>query len=148
MQEEVGLRGARAVTGGQVCDVALAVDTTALDDTPEIGTRYLRLGSGPAIKVMDFSLLAHPAVRRGLEDAAERVGVAVQHEILTGIGTDAGELQFGGHGVPTGALSLGTRYTHSPIEVLDRRDLEGMVHLLRGFVEVLPDLDPRFIAEE
>ena len=148
VQEEVGLRGARAVTGGQPCDVALAVDTTALDDTPEIGTRYLRLGSGPAIKVMDFSLLAHPAVRRGLEDAAERAGMAVQHEILTGIGTDAGELQFGGHGVPTGALSLGTRYTHSPIEVLDRRDLEGMVHLLRGFVEILPDLDPRFVVEE
>ncbi len=146
VQEEVGLRGAQAVIQGQGADVGLAVDTTALDDTPEIGTYNLRLGSGPAIKIMDASTLAHPAVRRALTKAAEAAGVAAQHEILTGIGTDAGALQFGGGGVPAGTISLGTRYTHSPVEVLDKGDLEGAARLLREFLLALPETDLRFTA--
>jgi len=146
VQEEVGLRGAQAAARGELCDLALAVDTTAADDTPEIGTLQLRLGAGPAVKVMDFSQIAHPAVRRGLLAAAAAAGVAVQHEILAGIGTDAGALQFGGRGTPACTLSIGSRYTHSPVEVLDRADLEAAVALLHRFVLALPDLDLRFTA--
>ncbi len=145
-QEEVGLRGAQAAIKGQAADAGLAIDTTALDDTPETATDNLRLGAGPAVKIMDASTLAHPAVRRALVAAGEAAGVPIQHEALTGIGTDAGALQFGGSGMPTGTLSVGTRYTHSPIEVLDREDLEGAVRLLRGFLLALPDVDLRFTA--
>ncbi len=144
VQEEVGLRGAQAATRGEVFDVALAVDTTALDDTPEFGTRYLQLGAGPAIKIMDSMQLAHPAVRRGLLAVAEEAAIAVQHEILTGIGTDAGAMQYGGRGTPAGTLSLGTRYTHSPVEVFDRAEVEAAVEILHRFVLALPDLDLRF----
>ena len=148
VQEEVGLRGVQAAIRGQQGDVGLAIDTTAVDDTPDTGTFYLRLGEGPAIKVMDASLLAHPAIQNGLLAAAERAGVPAQHEILMGIGTDAGALQFGDHGLPAGTLSLGTRYTHSPIEVLDIRDLEGAVRLLHEFVLALSETDLRFTALE
>jgi putative aminopeptidase FrvX len=146
VQEEVGLRGAQAAIGGQSADVGLAIDTTALDDTPETATHNLRLGAGPAVKLMDASTLAHPAVRCALLRAAETAGVAAQHELLTGIGTDAGALQFGGGGVPVGTLSLGTRYTHSPIEVLDKEDLDGAVSLLREFLLTLQDADLRFTS--
>ncbi len=147
VQEEVGLRGARAAIEGRDADVGLAIDTTALDDTPETATYHLRLGAGPAIKAMDASTLPHPAVRRALLAAAERAGVTAQHELLTGIGTDAGALQFGGRGgagLPVGTLSIGTRYTHSPIEVLDEGDLDGAVRLLRHFLLALPGVDLRF----
>ncbi|MGY2895555.1 M42 family metallopeptidase [Deinococcus sp. UYEF24] len=152
VQEEVGLRGAQAVasahsTGPLAADVALALDMTAADDTPEVQGGHLSLGAGPAIKVMDFSTLAHPAVRRGLLAAAQAGGVAVQHELLKGIGTDAGALQYTGKGIPTGAVSVANRSTHSPVEVLDERDLEGALELLHGFVALLPDLDLRFLAE-
>lgn len=148
VQEEIGVRGAEAARDAYRGDVGLAIDMTALDDTPETGTNHLRLGSGPAIKVMDRMHISHPAVRRGLETAATQAGIAVQHEILMGIGTDAAALQFAGGGTPTAALSVGNRYTHSPVEVVDLRDLEDAVALLRGFVQVLPDLDLRFIALE
>jgi endoglucanase len=144
VQEEVGLRGAQAAIQGQTADVGLAVDMTALDDTPDTGTQHLRMGAGPAVKIMDFSLQAHPAVIRGLEVAAERAQVQIQHEILMRIGTDAGALQFGGDGVPAGVISAGNRYTHSPVEVVDQRDLEGAVALLRAFLRALPDMDLRF----
>ncbi len=148
VQEEVGLRGAQAATQGQKADLGIAIDTTALDDTPDIGTGQLRLGAGPGLKVMDFSLLPHPALQRGLTAAGERSGVPLQPEILMGIGTDAGALQFGGAGIPAGTLSVGTRYTHSPVEVLDKQDLDDAVQVLEQFVLLVPDLDLRFTSLE
>ncbi len=148
VQEEVGLRGAQAVARAQTADVALALDMTAADDTPETGGRHLQLGAGPAIKVMDFSTLAHPAVRRGLLEAAKRANLEVQRELLKGIGTDAGALQHIGHGLPAGALSVANRFTHSPVEVLDARDLEGAVDVLEHFARRLPELDLRFVELE
>jgi tetrahedral aminopeptidase len=145
VQEEVGLRGAQAAIQGHAADIGIAVDTTATDDTPELPSRRLLLGAGAAIKVFDFSTLSHPAIRHGMAQAAERAGIAAQEEILMGIGTDAGALQFGGSGIPTGTISIGTRYTHSPVEVLDERDLEGAVELLVEFLRVAADLDLRFV---
>ena len=145
VQEEVGLRGAQAVARAHAADLALALDMTAADDTPEASGGHLRLGRGPAIKVMDFSTLAHPAVRRGLLAAARAGGISVQRELLRGIGTDAGALQHVGNGIPAGAVSVANRYTHSPVEVLDARDLDAAVDLLQRFVELLPDLDLSFL---
>ena len=147
VQEEVGLRGAQNVAHAHCADVALALDMTAADDTPELAGGHLSLGAGPAIKIMDASTLAHPAVRRGLLAAAEASKLAVQHELLRGIGTDAGALQYGGTGTPTGAVSVANRFTHSPVEVLDLRDLEGALALLDSFVALLPELELRFLAE-
>ncbi len=152
VQEEAGLRGAQAVARRIEGDVALALDMTAVDDTPDRAGAagrhgpHLRLGAGPTVKVMDFSTLAHPAVRRGLLAAAARCGLTVQRELLKGIGTDAGALQYAGSGVPTGAVSVGNRYTHSPVEVLDQRDVEGALTLLTAFLEDLPGLDLHFLA--
>lgn len=143
VQEEVGLRGAQLLARTVQADVALALDMTAADDTPELGPPTLRLGAGPTVKVMDFSTLAHPAVRRGLLRAAQTRDLPVQHELLKGIGTDAGALQY--LGVPTGAVSVTNRYTHSPVEVLDRRDLEGAQALLLGFLHDLPEMALDFL---
>jgi putative aminopeptidase FrvX len=145
VQEEVGLRGVEALSRHLQGDVALAIDMTAADDTPDTGSGTLCLGQGPTIKVMDFSTLAHPAVRRGLIGAAGRAGLNVQHEILKGIGTDAGALQYLGGGVPTGAVSVTNRYTHSPVEVLDAADLEGAVDLIHTFLQDLPDMELSFV---
>ncbi len=147
-QEEVGLRGARTAAQWLEADVALALDMTALDDTPETPTRYLELGKGPAIKVMDNSLLAHPAMRRTLEAAAERAGVPYQLEILLGIGTDAGAMHQAGRGAPTGCISVGNRYTHSPIEMIDVRDLEGAYRLLRETVVSIHEADLGFLPKQ
>lgn len=144
VQEEVGLRGARTAAQAIQPDVALALDMTAADDTPDTGTGHLALGHGPAIKVMDNSFISHPAIRRALIAAAERTGVGVQLEILTGIGTDAGALHQAGPGVPTGCLSIVNRYTHSSIEMLDRRDLDGAFRVLKEFVTTLTDVDLSF----
>ena len=62
-QEEVGLRGARTAAWSIAPDYAVAVDVTDVDDTPgseRAGTA--RLGRGAAVKVMDSSVICHPAM--------------------------------------------------------------------------------------
>lgn len=140
VQEEVGLRGAR-VAGQQLeFDVAIAVDTTAVSDTPEeMMDNTLTLGGGAGIKVMDFSLIASVAVRERMVEVAEKNEIPYQLEILTGIGTDAGELSLTQGGAPTGVISIPTRYTHSPIEVMDWGDFDSTQRLLQGFIEAMRD---------
>ena len=133
-QEEVGLRGARVAAHQVQGDVAIAVDTTAVSDTFEAMMDHtLALGAGAGIKVMDFSMVASPAVWRRLRTVAETQAIPHQLEIFTGIGTDAGELHQSKGGIPTSVISVPTRYAHSSVEMMDLCDFEACVSLLKAF---------------
>lgn len=135
VQEEVGLRGAR-VAGQQLNgDVAIALDTTAVSDTPEAMMDHtLALGAGTGIKVMDFSLIANKKVREHLVKLANEHGINYQLEIFPGIGTDAGELSLAHSGIPAGVLSIPSRNAHTSNEIIDLNDLEATKELLKVFV--------------
>jgi endoglucanase len=60
VQEEVGLRGARTSAYGIDPDLAIAVDVTGTGDTPESHPMAVELGTGPAVKVQDGGMIAHP----------------------------------------------------------------------------------------
>ena len=82
-QEEVGLRGARTAAWSIAPDYAVAVDVTDVDDTPgseRAGTA--RLGRGAAVKVMDSSVICHPAMVALLEDTAREGDIPVQRDIM------------------------------------------------------------------
>jgi len=131
--EEVGLRGAKVAVEEVKPDVALAVDTTAVSDTLEnVMDRTLFLGKGVGIKIMDFSLIASVPVRNKLVKCAENAGIKYQMEIFPGIGTDAGA--FGQAGIPSGVISVPSRYAHSPVEVIDLDELNGAKELLKEFI--------------
>jgi len=135
VQEEVGLRGAHAAGSVLRPDVALAVDTTAVSDTPEaMMDRTLSLGNGAGIKIMDSSLIASRAVWNFLEQIAVKHSIPHQMEIFLGIGTDAGALHMDSGGVPTGVISVPTRYAHSCVEMMDTEDFENSYKLLEAFI--------------
>lgn len=128
VQEELGTRGARFLAHRLAADAALVVDTAVAEDTPELAERGgLRLGRGPGIKRMDAALVAHPRVWQRLEALAARLGLPHQPEIGQVGATDGRDLQLA---APTGGLSIPCRYTHSPHEVVDLRDLEAALALL------------------
>ncbi|WP_096187105.1 M42 family metallopeptidase [Evansella halocellulosilytica] len=135
VQEEVGLRGAK-VAGQQIqADLSLAIDTTAVSDTPEaMMDDTLALGKGPGIKVMDFSLIASVSVRKKMIQVAEEQQIPYQLEVFPGIGTDGGAISQSQDGVPTGVISIPSRYAHSPVEVLDLSDIENSKNLLKQFM--------------
>lgn len=131
-QEEVGLRGARTAAYAIQPDMGIALDVTLSNDYPmnKKGVTPSKLGGGAAIKVMDSSVIAHPAVKSAMEEAAKKAGVPYQFEVLTGGGTDAGAIHLTGGGVPSGTLSVPCRYVHAPCEMVDISDLEACVGLL------------------
>ncbi|TWT04961.1 M42 family metallopeptidase [Planomicrobium sp. CPCC 101079] len=136
VQEEVGLRGARVAAHQFDGDVAIALDTTAVSDTPEeMMDKTLELGAGVGIKVIDFSLIANKKVKNHLVKVAKEQGLAYQLEVFPGIGTDAGELSVAQHGIPAGVLSIPSRYAHSSIEVVDLNDVEATRQLLVAFIK-------------
>lgn len=130
VQEEVGLRGARAASYDIAPTAGLALDVTATGDTPKGEKLPVKLGEGIAIKVMDKSLISSPGVVAGLEQAARSAGVRWQREVLSFGGTDAAEIQMTHSGVPVGVLSIPCRYVHSAAEVVSLRDMEEGLKLL------------------
>lgn len=134
VQEEVGLRGATTSAFGVMPDLALSVDVTATGDTPESKKRPMKLGAGPAIKVKDGRMLAHPRVKDLLIATGERLGIPYQLEVLEFGTTDAMAIQVSRAGVPAGCVSIPTRYLHTPSEMVDYDDVINAVRLIVGFL--------------
>ncbi len=130
VQEEVGLRGAVTSGYGMEPEIAVAVDVTLTGDTPECPPMAVELGAGPAIKIKDGGMLAHPGVKSWLFASAEAAGVPFQREVLVGGTTDASAIQTTRSGVPAGCVSIPCRYVHMPSEMVDYRDVQGAVKLL------------------
>lgn len=135
-QEEVGLRGAQTAAFGVQPDYAIAVDVTDTGDMPE--RKYpmaVKLGAGPAVKVMDRSVICDGAVRDALYRAAQTCGIPVQREIMEFGGTDTGVIQRTAGGVRVGAVSIPTRYIHSPNELAAVSDIEQAASLIAGVLK-------------
>ena len=50
-------------------------------------------------------------------------------------GTDAGSIHITAGGIPSGGVSIPTRYIHGTAEMVDMNDVENSVKLLKKFVE-------------
>ncbi len=135
VQEEVGLRGAKTSAYSVDPDYGIAFDVTLAYDTPKSKPFPMKMGSGAAIKVKDASLLCHPQVIKHMEDRAKEKGIPYQLEILTAGGTDVGAIHVSRHGVPSGAISVVTRYVHSPCEMCSITDIDNCVDLTVAVLE-------------
>ena len=137
VQEEVGLRGAHAVGVDLDPDLAIALDVTVANDVPgfDASEHVTELGEGVAVKLKDSSVITSPKVNRRLRDVAEAAGIAHQLEVLPAGGTDTAGLQRAGGAVPVGALSVPTRYLHTPTECANVDDVVATVDLLSAFLE-------------
>ena len=83
-------------------------------------------------------LAYHTETDRGgppaLADLAVAEGIAHQFEVLPLGGTDAGAIQRSRGGVASVTLSNPSRYVHTVVEMLAKRDLEAAVALLTAFL--------------
>lgn len=140
VQEEVGLRGAKTSAFAIEPDIAIAFDVTATGDTPKSKTMAVKLGSGPAIKVKDNSILSHPKVRDYMVKIAKANDIPFQMEVLEFGGTDSGAIHLTKTGIPSGVLSIPCRYIHSNCEMIYTSDLINSIklteHLLKDRIEL------------
>jgi endoglucanase len=140
VQEEVGLKGARVSAFAIEPNVALALDVCIATDFPGAESTHMdiKLGKGPAITIVDASgrgLIATKNVVRWLKETAEKNDIPYQLEVAEGGTTDATAIQLTKAGIPSGVVSIPARYIHSPVEVVDMRDMENSANLVAKALE-------------
>ena len=139
-QEEVGIRGATTSAYGIDPDVGIAIDVTPAGDTPNALKMEMSLGKGPCIKIQDPGMISDPRVVQWMIRAAEKNKIPYQREVLLIGSTDARAIQVTRAGVPSGCLSIPTRYVHSPSEMVDYSDVQNSVKLLTAVLNTKIDL--------
>ena len=135
VQEELGLRGAKTSAYSVSPDYAIAIDVTDTGDTPGSKPMALKLGKGPAIKVKDNSVIVHPVIKNMMVETAKTLNIPYQMEVLERGGTDSGAIHLTKGGIPSGVLSIATRYIHSPAEMVDMDDVRNGMELLKAIAE-------------
>jgi putative aminopeptidase FrvX len=143
-QEEVGLKGARVSAFGIDPDVALTADVTVPGDHPGIEKRdaSVEMGKGPVVPIADGSgrgLIASLKVIDWLVETARQNNIAIQLEAAEGGTTDATAIHLTKAGIPTGVISVAARYIHSPVEVLNLRDIDRAAELMARALETAPN---------
>jgi len=141
-QEEVGLKGARTSAFKIDPDYAIAIDTNVAGDTPQITEREssLKLGQGVAITIIEASgrgLIVNEKIKNILVDTAKSNNIKYQIDVIDGGMTDGAIIHMSREGVPSGVLTVPTRYIHSPTGVFHIDDLDAAVELAVKAVENL-----------
>ena len=136
VQEEVGLRGARALGVDVDPDLAVALDVTVASDVPGVSEdkQVTELGEGAAIKLKDSSVVTTPKVHRRIRSVAEADEIPHQTEVLPAGGTDTAGFQNTNGATPVGAISVPTRYLHTVTETAHVDDIAATVELLTAFL--------------
>lgn len=129
VEEETGLAGAAFIAEKEKFDTVFAVDTFVSSDTPVDSRRlaYAPLGKGAVLRGLDNRTLVPATVMDRITSLAKEDGIPLQIGV-TGGGTDASP--FAAKGSIDVGLSWPGRYSHSPVEVMDRRDLESLTRLV------------------
>ena len=138
IMEEVGLLGARQIAYTLKPDVALVVDVTHATDYPTVNQQQhgdVKLGKGPAITHGGCN---HPVVVARLEAVAKAQKIKLQHEASSNsTGTDTDAIFWTRGGIPSALISVPNRYMHSPVEVVNLKDLTQVHELMAAFVRSL-----------
>ena len=131
VQEEVGLRGAGTAAFAVDPDLALALDVTIAGDVPGVREydTSVKLGKGTSLTVSDSGVITHPKIMRWILDTANEEKIPLQLESGLLGSTDAARISLTRQGIPSGTLSIPTRYIHSPASILSLVDLENTAKL-------------------
>ena len=120
--------------------MAIASDVTVPGDHPGIEKKDapIEMGKGPVVVVADASgrgIMATPQVLEWMVGTAREFEIPVQMEASEGGTTDATSIYLTKSGIPTGVISVATRYIHSPVEVLSISDVERSAELMARCME-------------
>lgn len=131
-QEELGTRGAITSAFANDCDEAVAIDVS-FGTAPGVSAEESgRLGGGVMIGV---SPILNKSMTDRLTAIAKEKSIPHQFEVMGGrTGTDADVISVSKSGVPTALLSIPLRNMHTPVEVIDTKDLLSLCDLLEEYI--------------
>lgn len=138
-EEEVGLKGAaayaeRAAKEGKTPDFVFAIDTFVSSDSPLESKRFgdAELGKGFVIRAVDNSNITPREYVDRVVKLARENSIPVQYGV-TGGGNDGSVFtRYGSVDIP---LGWPLRYSHSPGEVIDTRDLDALAKIVTALAK-------------
>ncbi len=133
-EEEVGLKGAAAAAErmakeGHAPDFVFAIDTFVSSDSPLELKRFgdAEVGKGFVVRAVDNSNIAPREYVDRVVKLARENKIAVQYGVTGGGNDGSAFLRYGSVDV---ALGWPLRYSHSPGEVIDTRDLDALSRIV------------------
>jgi putative aminopeptidase FrvX len=136
VREEIGLEGARAAAAALGTRPARvhAIDTFVSADSPLERRNFAvaPLGRGPVARALDNSSVTPPAYVDSLAALARARRIALQVGTTNG-GNDGSA--FSDWGVPDVPIGWPLRYAHSPVELVDLRDIAELADLVQAIAE-------------
>lgn len=139
VQEEIGLRGARASTSIIKPDLGIAIEGGITGDAggAKPDESQVKLGAGPGLFLYDSSALPNRKMVAQIRQIAAGRRIPLQFDLVQGYGDDSAEIQTVDGGAPTVNLVVPVRYTHVHNGIMNRRDFDQMVDLVVALVQSL-----------
>ena len=135
-REEIGLEGARSAANalGLRPVRVHAIDTFVSADSPLEPRNFgwAPVGQGPVIRALDNSSVTPPALVDSLVALARSRRIPLQVGTTNG-GNDGSA--FASFGVPDLPIGWPLRYSHSPAETIDLRDIANLAALIQAVAE-------------
>jgi putative aminopeptidase FrvX len=135
VEEETGLSGSSfAAKTLSNATTVYPIDTYVSSDDPYSSETFANcpLGNGAVIRVLESINFISRANLKETQSLAAQNKIKVQYGMTVG-GTDG--QAFLGYGIPSIPLSWPGRYSHSPIEVMDYRDMNNLVSLIKALLK-------------
>lgn len=133
VQEEVGLRGAKAAAYTMEPDFAIVVEATTASDIPgcDETNNVCCVGEGAVLSFMDRSTIYDKdCLNLALKIAEEKNNINVQLKRAVAGGNDSGAIHTSCGGVKTLAVSLPCRYIHSQTGLISQDDLSSALEIV------------------
>lgn len=131
-QEEVGNRGAATALYRENADEAICVDVSFAYSPGCKAESCGKLGQGAMIGI---SPVLDRAAFETMVALAKENQIPHQVEVMNGrTSTDADAFTVSGSGVPCALLSIPQRYMHTPVEVVQRSDIQAVADLIFAYV--------------
>lgn len=136
VREEIGFSGAECVANAIVPDVAIVLETTAIGDLPETEPcrRVADVGSGGVVSLADRSTIYQRDFVDFAMNVAKKENISAQLKRYVSGGNDAGHIHKSTSGVKVLAISVPTRYLHSPACVASLDDYESVRDLCKSII--------------
>jgi endoglucanase len=139
VQEEIGMVGASSLArDGRSFDIGFVIDNGLAGDIPTVSEAHVpvKLGAGPALVHRDSSVHYSRRLIAELRATAAKHAIPVQDLVLFHYSSDGAHLAR--QGMETLLIAPPIRYSHSPFEAVDVRDVEATARLLEAYLSVGP----------
>lgn len=139
VQEEIGTRGAAAVTDTVAPDYAIVLESTTAADLPDVGgyRQVCKTGGGAVVGFMDRGTMYDKSLFDLAFRLAKENNIPCQTKTMVAGGNDASAIHKAAGGVKTVAVSVPCRYIHSASCVAKKEDIDSVARLSRVLADTL-----------